>query len=59
MSAQELQTLLLQDAKVAVVPGLSQWFGQKAAGHIRLSFATSEEIMNESLYRITKTIHKI
>lgn len=59
MSAQELQTYLLNDAKVAVVPGLSQWFGQKAAGHIRLSFATSEEIISESLYRISKTINKI
>ncbi|MCF8429664.1 MAG: pyridoxal phosphate-dependent aminotransferase [Bacteroidia bacterium] len=59
MTAQELQTHLLNEAKVAVVPGLSQWFGQKAAGHIRISFATSEEIINESLYRISKAINKI
>ena len=59
MSAQELQLHLLNEAKVAVVPGLSQWFGQNAAGHIRISFATSEEIISESLSRILKTIHKI
>jgi len=58
MTAQELQLHLLNEAKVAVVPGLSQWFGQKAAGHIRISFATSEEIISESLSRISKVINK-
>ena len=59
MSAQELQLHLLKEAKVAVVPGLSQWFGEKAAGHIRISFATSEEIIIESLFRISKAINKL
>ena len=59
LSAAELQSFLLKEAKVAVVPGLSQWFGERAAGHIRISFATSEEIIKESLYRITKAMNKL
>jgi len=59
MSAKELHLYLLNEAKVAVVPGLSQWFGKNSAGHIRISFATSEDIIIESLYRISKTINKI
>lgn len=43
---------LLNDANVAVVPGLKQWFGAGAEGYIRLSFASSEEILNEALSRI-------
>jgi bifunctional pyridoxal-dependent enzyme with beta-cystathionase and maltose regulon repressor activities len=58
-TASELQTILLEKAKVAVVPGLSQWFGERAAGHIRISFATSDEIIQESLYRITKAMSNI
>jgi bifunctional pyridoxal-dependent enzyme with beta-cystathionase and maltose regulon repressor activities len=58
-SASSLQKFLLEEAKVAVVPGLSQWFGERAAGHIRVSFATSETIIQESLYRITKAMIKI
>lgn len=52
----EIQELLLKEAKVSVVPGLKQWFGDGAEGYIRLSFATSEEILNDALYRIKKTI---
>jgi len=53
---QELQTLLLEKAKVAVVPGLGQWFGSRADGHIRLSFATSKEVLEESFTRINKAL---
>lgn len=55
-SAQELQIMLLDKAKVAVVPGLPQWFGERAQGHIRLSFATSEELIKEALYRMSTVI---
>lgn len=43
---------LLKEAKVAVVPGLEQWFGAGAKGYIRLSFATSESILNQAFERI-------
>jgi len=55
-TAQEIQTLLLEKAKVAVVPGLGQWFGSRADGHIRISFATSKEILQESFTRINKAL---
>lgn len=47
-----LQTLLLDKAKVAVVPGLPLWFGAGAAGHIRICFSTSEFILEEAFGRI-------
>ncbi|MCX6351976.1 MAG: aminotransferase class I/II-fold pyridoxal phosphate-dependent enzyme, partial [Bacteroidetes bacterium] len=55
-TALELQKLLFEKAKVSVVPGLPQWFGEGANGYIRLSFATSEEILKEALNRIKNTL---
>jgi bifunctional pyridoxal-dependent enzyme with beta-cystathionase and maltose regulon repressor activities len=55
-SSQEIQELLLAEAKVAVVPGLKQWFGDGAEGYIRMSFATSEKILNEAISRIKNVI---
>ena len=55
-TSSELQQLLLNSAKVSVVPGLKEWFGEGAAGYIRLSFATSEEILREALSRIKRTM---
>ena len=55
--SKEIQEILLNKAKVAVVPGLKEWFGEGAEGYIRLSFATSEEILKEALFRIKKTVH--
>ena len=53
-TAAELHENLLKKAKVAIVPGLPKWFGSAAEGHIRLSFATSEELLTEALDRIYK-----
>lgn len=50
--------LILEKAKVAVVPGLPKWFGTGAEGYIRLSFATSEEIMTEALLKIKNVFEK-
>jgi aspartate/methionine/tyrosine aminotransferase len=47
---------LLNEAKVAVVPGLKQWFGEEAEGHIRICFSTSKEILEEAFSRIQKVI---
>jgi bifunctional pyridoxal-dependent enzyme with beta-cystathionase and maltose regulon repressor activities len=51
-----MQEFLLNQAKVAVVPGLKQWFGDGAEGYIRMSFATSDEILSEALSRIKLAI---
>ena len=59
LSSAEMQALLLEKAKVAVVPGLARWFGDGAEGYIRLSFATTEEILGEALERIKNTINAI
>src|SRR5690606_25629643 len=58
-TAQELQAMLLEQAKVAVVPGMARWFGEGAEGYIRLSFATTEDILGEALNRMKKTINAI
>jgi aminotransferase len=52
----EMAELLFNEAKVSVVPGARQWFGAGAEGYIRLSFATSEEIITEALKRIKQTL---
>jgi len=57
MSSEELQKKIMEKAKVSVVPGLKQWFGEGAEGYIRLSFATSENILREALSRIKNNIH--
>jgi bifunctional pyridoxal-dependent enzyme with beta-cystathionase and maltose regulon repressor activities len=54
-----MHELLFQKAKVAVVPGLPQWFGTNADGFIRLSFATSEFVLQDALYRMQKTISNL
>lgn len=46
--AERLESL----ARVKVVPGSPRWFGEGARGHIRLSLATSEAILDEALSRI-------
>jgi aminotransferase len=57
-TAEELQQHLLTNAKVATVPGLPKWFGQGANDHIRISFATSEELIREALGRIANAMIK-
>ena len=59
LSPREMQELLFTKARVAVVPGLPEWFGAGADGHIRLSFATNREILTEALDRITLTIQQL
>ena len=51
-TSQEIHDLLLNETKVAIVPGLKQWFGDGAEGYIRMSFATSEEILTDAFGRI-------
>jgi aminotransferase len=53
-TSKEIADFFMQEKKVAVVPGLRQWFGDGAEGYIRLSFATSEAILGEALARLKK-----
>jgi aspartate/methionine/tyrosine aminotransferase len=59
LSSAEMREVLFHRGKVAVVPGLPQWFGPGADGYIRLSFATSEKILQDALERIRSTIHTL
>jgi aspartate/methionine/tyrosine aminotransferase len=58
-TASEIHEILFDRAKVAIVPGLKQWFGEGAEGYIRLSFATTEEILTTAFERINNTIHRL
>ena len=58
-TSQDIHQLLFDDARVAVVPGLKEWFGEGAEGFIRLSFATSEDILRTALGRIKNTINSL
>ena len=51
-NAEKLCQRLESEAKVKMVPGLPQWFGPGAEGHVRMSCATSIEVMDEALNRI-------
>ncbi len=55
----EIHKILMEEAKVAVVPGLKEWFGEGANGYIRLSYATSGEILKEAILRIKNAINSI
>ncbi|HEV2480847.1 MAG TPA: pyridoxal phosphate-dependent aminotransferase [Puia sp.] len=59
LNSGEMQELLFNEARVAVVPGLPEWFGDGANGHIRLSFATSAEILTQAMERIKNTIQRL
>jgi aminotransferase len=52
MDSETMCNKWLQEAKVSVVPGLPRWFGSRAQGHIRISFATSREILEQAFERI-------
>ncbi len=58
-NSKEVQELLMTKARVAVVPGLKEWFGEGAEGFIRLSFATSQVVLEDALSRIKSTMNSL
>ena len=50
MTSMDLADLLLREAHVAVTPGIA--FGQAGEGHLRLSFATSDDALAKAVERI-------
>ena len=48
----EIATKILENARVALVPGGINWFESESEGHIRICYSTSEEILNEAFNRI-------
>ncbi len=43
---------MLEKSKVALVPGGKNWFEESSEGHIRICYATSEEILTEAFDRM-------
>lgn len=54
MTSVEASDLLLREANVAVTPGIA--FGRAGEGHVRLSFATSDELLEKAVERIGKAL---
>ena len=54
MDSMTIADTLLNEAHVAMTPGLA--FGEAGEGHIRLSFATSDELLAKAVKRIGDTI---
>jgi aspartate/methionine/tyrosine aminotransferase len=49
--------MLIEKAKVAVYPGIG--FGERGEGHIRISYATSREKLEDGLTRLEKAITQL
>ncbi len=58
-SAGDLTHYLLEQARVAVVPGEPRWFGPGAEGHIRICFSTSRGILTEAMDRIEAALTRL
>ena len=56
MTSAEFAEFALREARVALVPGTVEWFGPGAAGHVRISIATSRGILEEALNRLARAL---
>ncbi|HEV2129415.1 MAG TPA: pyridoxal phosphate-dependent aminotransferase [Thermomicrobiales bacterium] len=52
LSSTDLAAKMLEEAHVAVVPGIA--FGEAGEGHVRLSFATSDDALSSTIERLTR-----
>lgn len=62
LSSEEIAAYLLEEAKVAVVPGHGEafsYFGPGGEGHVRLVFCTGMEIMAEALDRVEAALARL
>lgn len=50
MTSSEAAERFLQEAHVAVTPGVA--FGSAGEGHVRLSFATSDDLLADAVGRL-------
>jgi aspartate/methionine/tyrosine aminotransferase len=57
--AERLCEQLRQQARVALVPGASRWFGPGAGGHLRLCFATSRRILEQAFDRLDPVVRNM
>jgi aspartate/methionine/tyrosine aminotransferase len=60
LSSEEMARYLLEEARVAVVPGHGEgfsYFGPGGEGHVRMVFCTSMGIMAEALDRVEEALN--
>ncbi len=57
--AERLCQQLRDRARVALVPGAARWFGPRAAGHLRICFATSHRILQEAFDRLEGVVNEM
>ncbi len=58
-NSENLCQQLLEQARVALVPGAPRWFGPGASGHVRICFATSHRILQEAFDRLEPVVAQI
>ena len=56
LSSTEFTQRLKDEGKLAVVPGVSRFFGPGAEGYVRICFATSTAILREALDRLERWV---
>ena len=54
MTSSEASDRFLQEAHVAVTPGVA--FGESGEGHVRLSFATSDDLLEKAVERLRQML---
>jgi aspartate/methionine/tyrosine aminotransferase len=57
--SEQLCRQLLEQARVALVPGAPRWFGPGASGHLRICFATSRRILQEAFDRLEPVVARM
>ena len=57
MTSEEFATRLLEEQRVAVVPGDA--FGESGEGYIRISYAYSLDALKEAIGRLEKFVTKL
>jgi aspartate/methionine/tyrosine aminotransferase len=58
-SSESLAEYLLEEHRVAIVPGAPQWFGPGAEGHIRICFSTSRALLEQGLERVAAGLESL
>ena len=59
LDVEPLVARLAEQYQIAVVPGSPRFFGPAAAGHVRLSYATSPGILTEGLDRLERGLREL
>ena len=57
MTSEEFATRLLQEEKVALIPGTA--FGESGEGHLRISYAYSLENLKKAMERMKRFVERL